>query len=230
VPEPDWSNTPNERGELPVGKDENGILRWANGRPDNRWDAWSHMYWGTKWAVVEERRLVSKSGQIICGFYSAWTPPIEAIIALSEKHPSGTLILRYYEDGLAFAGVLVAHGGRKKNVKIDPELSVSTSVAINDGGNLNIADHDAEQADEEWARRDWERRINAITTRLNKVEDSLTEDARNGRLESHQKPYSGLISEESGVARADLLRLMTSLLSGELRQLSDTPNARLIRK
>lgn len=188
------------------------------------------MYWGSKWAVVEEGGLRSEAGQITCSFYSAWTPPIEAVIALSEKYPNGTLILRYYEDGLAFAGVLAARGGRKKNVQIDPGLSVSTSVAINDKGNSCIGDCDAEEADEEWSQRDWEHRVSAITTCLNEVEDNLIEDARSGRLESHQKPYAELVDEESGVTREELLRLMTSLLSGELRQLSDTPNTRLIRK
>ena len=56
-PMPDWKNTPNEDGELPVLKQEfnkDGKLMWEtynfpDGKNDDRWYMWCVNNWGTKW-------------------------------------------------------------------------------------------------------------------------------------------------------------------------------------
>ena len=56
-PQPDWKNTPNENGELPVleqHKSPNGEVifetyNFPDGRNDDRWYSWCIENWGTKW-------------------------------------------------------------------------------------------------------------------------------------------------------------------------------------
>ena len=57
-PQPDWKNTPNEKGELPVLEQhkhpETGKIVWEtynfpDGTNDDRWYHWCIDNWGTKW-------------------------------------------------------------------------------------------------------------------------------------------------------------------------------------
>jgi len=69
------------------------------------WYNWNVNNWGTKWDIGESAEV---TGDLIEGgiafFDTAWSPPIQAIEALSEKFPSVNFILEYIEMGCMFAG------------------------------------------------------------------------------------------------------------------------------
>lgn len=64
--------------------------------------------WGTKWDLSESEQkevadcLVSDG---VATFDTAWSPPIEAINALSKKFPEVKFRLAYYEGGVFFWGL-----------------------------------------------------------------------------------------------------------------------------
>lgn len=114
-PEPDWQNTPNEKGELPSFPDENGIRRFQDGRQDMRWYAWRNQHWGTKWDAYEccndwEKKV--PSDVFDANFCTAWAPPNEECMAvISKKFPDSLLINFYEESGMDFCGVTIARNG-----------------------------------------------------------------------------------------------------------------------
>ena len=83
-------------------------------RRSNRtdWDGWAmlerhYTAWGTKWDLDDHEQREVASDLLDHGnafFDTAWSPPIEAIEALSRKFPDDTLILDYLEPGMFFAG------------------------------------------------------------------------------------------------------------------------------
>ncbi len=74
-------------------------------------------FWGTKWKLDEwEAEQVAK--ELLEGmpysasFRTAWSPPIEAIVALSDQFHDDIFFLTYYELGFYFAGALTIHRGK----------------------------------------------------------------------------------------------------------------------
>ena len=57
VPAPDWKNTPNDKGELPVKREHKNAdgkvvyttYDFPDGTNDDRWYSWNVDNWGTKW-------------------------------------------------------------------------------------------------------------------------------------------------------------------------------------
>ena len=106
LPEPDWTNIPNEKGEysklekLP----ELSItsLRWPDGKQDDRWFGWRNENWGTKWEVTEFYNNIRHENQLTLSFDTAWSPPIAIYEALVNQ---GYSVRAYYnEPGCDFAG------------------------------------------------------------------------------------------------------------------------------
>ena len=88
---------------------------------------WQIANWGTKWnayevypstfpLVLEE---VEDKGDLTFSFETAWSPPIEWLIQMSEKYPALTFSLMYDEPGMAFCGWLVAREGRWEQNALD---------------------------------------------------------------------------------------------------------------
>jgi hypothetical protein len=70
------------------------------------WYDWTVENWGTKWDL-DENPLMPDSFQdkeILFGFDTAWSPPMGAIEALSEKFPDDHFLLQYLEMGMGFCG------------------------------------------------------------------------------------------------------------------------------
>ena len=69
---------------------------------------WRIRYWGTKWNVGEEVRIVPMSkGAVKLHFSTAWAPPVPIIGRLADRFPENTFTLRYWEGGMGFRGKLV---------------------------------------------------------------------------------------------------------------------------
>lgn len=75
--------------------------------------------WGTKWDLDEndQRRVADELLEMgsAC-FDTAWSPPIAALEALSEKFPHDSFGLTYYEPGMSFAGTTTFDGGMSDDV------------------------------------------------------------------------------------------------------------------
>ena len=93
VPSPDWDNTPNEDGELPV-IDEDApefmhVKKFpSSGKSDDRWYNWNCDNWGTKWnSFNAEREICEYGDHVQFKFQTAWCAPVEILLALREQYP-----------------------------------------------------------------------------------------------------------------------------------------------
>lgn len=84
------------------------------GHPD--WYSWSWENWGTKWNS-DRAQWPSKVDSaepdlvLVAQFDTAWDPPFPIIFALSERFPSLTLRLSYFEPDLSFSGFVSVKAG-----------------------------------------------------------------------------------------------------------------------
>jgi len=70
--------------------------------------------WGTKWDLddKEQRQVANELLERGSAFFdTAWSPPIQAIEALSRKFPSIFFQLHYWELGMFFAGTATFQDG-----------------------------------------------------------------------------------------------------------------------
>jgi hypothetical protein len=73
----------------------------------NNWYDWSLANWGTKWNACASEA----SGNVIT-FDTAWSPVIDLIVRLSEKHPENTFKCEYAEEFLGnFTGYVICKNG-----------------------------------------------------------------------------------------------------------------------
>jgi Ferredoxin-like domain in Api92-like protein len=61
------------------------------------WYRWNINNWGTKWDV-SELQIHEGEGEVSYGFQTAWSPPTNAMISLSEQFPDLKLTLRFIEE------------------------------------------------------------------------------------------------------------------------------------
>ena len=93
VPTPDWDNTPNEDGELPViDEDAPSFMQVKkfplSGKSDDRWYDWNRENWGTKWNADKAEVYVCKYGDHVqFKFETAWCAPVEILLALRDQYP-----------------------------------------------------------------------------------------------------------------------------------------------
>ena len=138
-PEPDWQNTPNEKGHLPGpsymsarGYQQRRYFsgpalgpkttfseapKSPDGKTDHRWYGWRIDNWGTKWDVSDEglEFIDNKDGTaVITGWFdSAWAPPIGAYQIFDEMMDNCYITASYHEPGMDFAGFYESEGGEE---------------------------------------------------------------------------------------------------------------------
>lgn len=74
------------------------------------WYDWSIDHWGTKWDVGH----VAQGGEDEAPEYtfeSAWSPPAEAFTKISKDFKALTFLLKYYEEGCDFVGIVKFKNG-----------------------------------------------------------------------------------------------------------------------
>jgi len=112
-PMPDWNNTPNENGELPVLEQhkhpETGEVVWEtynfpDGTNDDRWYHWCIENWDTKWEASEVELDYEDSEILRVEFDTAWSPPEGVMEKLREKFPDVSFSCFYDEPGCESAG------------------------------------------------------------------------------------------------------------------------------
>ena len=114
LPSPDWKNTPNDKGELPVlremksprtGEVFHRTHDFPDGTNDDRWYHWNNANWGTKWDVDPECDHLDENS-FECEFESAWSPAEGIYYALRKQYPDVEVSWFYDEPGMQFAGYL----------------------------------------------------------------------------------------------------------------------------
>ena len=91
----------------------------------NGWYDWRLQNWGTKWDLSEQEQrevadqLISESADFQATFMTAWSPPLEAIAALSEMFPNDQFTLDYFESGCWFAGTAIISEGQIDDNQVD---------------------------------------------------------------------------------------------------------------
>lgn len=80
------------------------------------WYSWRIANWGTKWdtnnsSIVEERYQPGGSCSLIYVFDTAWSPPTEALTAISKRFSFLTFRMRYFECGMGFKGFMKLRNG-----------------------------------------------------------------------------------------------------------------------
>ena len=118
LPQPDWANTPNEKGELPLPavldeKHPELGRRFPDGTQDDRWYSWRNENWGTKWGECDVfNPVVGSDGSFSVSYLTAWAPLNENFFkAFSQRFPGARIAARYQESGCDFMGVTVAQDG-----------------------------------------------------------------------------------------------------------------------
>ena len=115
LPSPDWKNTPNDKGELPVlremksprtGEVFHRTYDFPDGTNDDRWYEWNIQNWGTKWEIDKGSCDHLDENSFECEFETAWSPPEGIFYALREKYPDVDVSWFYDEPGMQFAGYL----------------------------------------------------------------------------------------------------------------------------
>ena len=115
-PMPDWKNTPNENGELPIleqhkGKDGEVMFETYNfpdGKNDDRWFHWNNTNWGTKWDITAEQVELEYEDdyQLEISFETAWAPPEPICYRLREMFKDLHISWFYDEPAMELAGYL----------------------------------------------------------------------------------------------------------------------------
>ena len=113
-PQPDWKNTPNDKGELPkkeVHKNDKGEIIWEtynfpDGKNDDRWYMWCINNWGTKWDMCDKYTAEIEEGYAEFGFNTAWGPPQGIYEKITEDFPDVGISWFYDEPGMETAGYL----------------------------------------------------------------------------------------------------------------------------
>ena len=112
-PQPDWKNTPNEKGELPkleqhknpkTGEIIFETYNFPDGTNDDRWYSWRLDNWDTKWEASEVEIELDDSEILRVTFDTAWSPPEGVMTKLREKFPDVSFQCFYDEPGCESAG------------------------------------------------------------------------------------------------------------------------------
>lgn len=60
--------------------------------------------WGTKWEVSSPEVIEHSDTEITINFDTAWSPPQQAFSTWAEDNTDCTIVGKYFEPGMAFAG------------------------------------------------------------------------------------------------------------------------------
>lgn len=82
-----------DRYEKSVGSSDK-----ENYEHEDNWYNWNNRNWGTKWDASDPNMVHDTAEEIAYEFDTAWSPPIPAMVQLSEQYPSLTIKIRFTEE------------------------------------------------------------------------------------------------------------------------------------
>jgi Ferredoxin-like domain in Api92-like protein len=90
---------------------------WADGKESGNteynWYNFNIREWGCKWDASNVDLSIDDEDELVYTFITPWSPPISAIIKLSEQYPTTTLSLRYEEEQ-GWGGIEHFYNGEQK--------------------------------------------------------------------------------------------------------------------
>ena len=199
-PEPDWKNTPNEKGHLPgpsyastrgyqmrgygsapalgpkVAFAESPVF--PDGSTDQRWYGWRIDNWGTKWDIYNcfNEFEEEPSDYFSVSFQTAWAPLSEKFMeVLSKQFPGALLTNSYDEEGCDFCGVTVAKDGVVLDYCTEISKLKDTWAKENHPGLWEAAeDPEDEDASDELFDAWWEAMGEVVYGHLDPIQEDLT--------------------------------------------------------
>lgn len=75
------------------------------------WYQWCINNWGTKWGDYETYLNTEDVGQPYFSFTSAWSPPVDGFVTISDLFPELEFVHYYSEEGMGFYGLAVYKNG-----------------------------------------------------------------------------------------------------------------------
>ena len=109
----------------------------------SNWYNWCCANWGVKWDIGGTG---DRHGDEHASYYfdSAWSPPIEAFVKISQDFPGLSFDLEYFEPGMAFCGRVTIENGSVVD-EISHNFSSNEELeAIIDSGLYNFVECEAE--------------------------------------------------------------------------------------
>ena len=108
IPQPDWENTPNDKGELPTHHDKLDFLEF-DGKQDLRWYDWRLDNWGCRGDLNEGdvTMELSKDETILkMWFETPWCPPDKIKEHIDSMNDGFEIEWHWDEPGMGSAGYL----------------------------------------------------------------------------------------------------------------------------
>jgi hypothetical protein len=120
-------------------------------KPIGEWDYSNAVEaWGTKWDVdtrdLQVRDIDKGRMEISGSFESAWSPPIEALQHLADQDENISIVLDYFEPGMAFCGVWSSAEGDAQ-YQINPDDLEEIPEDIREMWNIDEWFEDQEEED-----------------------------------------------------------------------------------
>lgn len=143
-PEPDWTNTPNEDGELPIEKkhpDWTELVFPKSQKTDDRWYDWRVENWGTivrtKWDIHSPDIKLEDNHTLVVTGDTAWSPPEEILRYATERFPDLEINITYEEEGWDFYGEADFAKGQVTYEFTDDLSNVAMAIANDEVSNLS---------------------------------------------------------------------------------------------
>ena len=109
---------------------------------------WRIANWGVKWDVTGPRQLVRpRVDDVVYTYETPWGPPLEALVSISEQHPTLHFSLKYAESGTAVYGTFEVVGG---DITCNTSRSMSFEFTEPDEPYTWVDDKTAKQLDEDF--------------------------------------------------------------------------------
>lgn len=95
-----------------VENDTATFIEWLCGQPKSETDPYKP--WGTKWVTIGSVSVIDELTALRhfeVRFDSAWSPPLDAYLAIENVHPALSVEAMWNEGGLAFCGRFTTESG-----------------------------------------------------------------------------------------------------------------------
>ena len=138
-PQPDWANTPNEDGELPIEKKHpewTELVFPKSQKTDDRWYEWRLENWGTKWEMDVSTVELMNDGTLVVTGDTAWSPPLEVLRYATERFPDLEINIKFEESGCDFYGGTDFSQGEGTSEFVDNLSNLADAIANDEVSNL----------------------------------------------------------------------------------------------
>lgn len=75
------------------------------------WYDWNIANWGTKWGDSDTDIVMQSDDMVLFRFDTAWSPPENGVVAISELFPELLFVMSYSEEGMDFYGATAVRNG-----------------------------------------------------------------------------------------------------------------------